>query len=121
MALRHQIARRPSRPALGRPQPVARPARISPAHRRPSSSFSARRLEWVVLSRPDCSLCHEFLAEFADLLSAEDAAGVKVVDVDQDPALARKYGQRIPVLLADGEFVCDYRLDRERVLLHIGR
>ena len=40
-----------------------------------------------------------------------------MVDIDQDPALARKYGHRIPVLLADGEFVCDYRLDRERVRL----
>jgi hypothetical protein len=37
------------------------------------------------------------------------------VDIDQDPQLARKYGQRIPVLLADGEFVCAYRLDEGRV------
>jgi hypothetical protein len=57
------------------------------------------------------------LAELAEVLSPAEAAQVSVVDVDQDPALARKYGHRIPVLLADGEFVCDYQLDRERVRL----
>ena len=57
------------------------------------------------------------LVELAELLSPAEAARVAVVDIDQDPELERKYGQRIPVLLADGEFVCDYRLDRERVRL----
>jgi ABC-type uncharacterized transport system ATPase subunit len=71
-------------------------------------------VHWTVLSRPECSLCEQFLTELADLLSPAEAARVSVVDVDQDPELARKYGHRIPVLLADGEFVCDYRLDRDR-------
>jgi hypothetical protein len=75
-------------------------------------------VHWTVLSRPDCSLCEQLLAELAEVLSPAEAARVSVVDVDQDPALAGKYGHRIPVLLADGEFVCDYRLDRERVRLH---
>jgi hypothetical protein len=60
------------------------------------------------------------LVELGELLSPAEAARVSVVDIDQDPALERKYGQRIPVLLADGEFVCDYRLDRERVQLLLG-
>jgi hypothetical protein len=71
--------------------------------------------QWTVLSRPDCSLCEQLLHELAEELSPAEAAQVRVVDIDQDPALARKYGHRIPVLLADEEFVCDYRLDRERV------
>ena len=75
-------------------------------------------VHWTVLSRPDCSLCEQLLVELAEVLSPADAARVSVIDVDQDPALARKYGHRIPVLLADGEFVCDYRLDRERVRHH---
>nr|PZN21854.1 MAG: hypothetical protein DIU80_18580 [Chloroflexota bacterium] len=73
--------------------------------------------QWTVLSRPDCSLCEQLLAELAEELDPAEAARVRVLDVDQDPALARKYGQRIPVLLADDEFVCNYRLDRERVRL----
>lgn len=70
-----------------------------------------------MLSRAECSLCEQLLVELGELLSPAEAARVVVVDIDQDPALERKYGQRIPVLLADGEFVCDYRLDRERVQL----
>jgi hypothetical protein len=75
-------------------------------------------VHWTVLSRPDCSLCEQLLTELAEVLSPAEAARVSVVDIDQDPDLVRKYGHRIPVLLADGEFVCDYRLDRERVRLH---
>ena len=76
--------------------------------------------QWTVLSRADCSLCEQLLAELAQLLGPAEAARVVIVDIDQDPALARKYGQRIPVLLADGEFVCDYRLDAQRVRLAVG-
>lgn len=74
-------------------------------------------IQWTVLSRPECSLCEQLLAELAEELSPAEAAEVRVIDIDRAPALARKYGQRIPVLLADGEFVCDYRLDRERLRL----
>ncbi|WP_129647188.1 glutaredoxin family protein [Peristeroidobacter agariperforans] len=70
---------------------------------------------WTVLSRAECSLCEQLLTELAEELSPAEAARVSVVDVDGDPALARKYGHRVPVLLADGDFVCNYRLDRERV------
>lgn len=70
---------------------------------------------WTVYSRPDCSLCEEFLLELAAALGPEAAADVAVVDVDSAPDLARRYGQRIPVLVADGEFVCACRLDLERV------
>lgn len=72
---------------------------------------------WTVLSRAECSLCEQLLMELAGELSPAEAAQVSVVDVDGDPELVRKYGHRVPVLLADGDFVCDYRLDRERVRL----
>lgn len=55
------------------------------------------------------------LAELAELLGPEAALQVQVVDISGNAALERKYGNRIPVLLADGEFVCAYRLDGERV------
>lgn len=71
--------------------------------------------QWTVLSRPDCGLCEQLLRELGEELSPTEAARVQVVDIDQDPALARKYGHRIPVLLADDEYVCNFRLDRERV------
>ena len=71
--------------------------------------------QWTVYSRTDCSLCEHLLEELAELLGPAVAAAVQVVDIAGDPELERKYGTRIPVLLADGEFVCAYRLDVERV------
>jgi len=75
---------------------------------------------WTVLSRAECSLCEHLLAELAEELPPAEAAQVAVVDVDQDPELVRKYGHRVPVLLADGDFVCDYRLDRDRLRALLG-
>jgi hypothetical protein len=71
--------------------------------------------EWTVYSRPECGLCEELLHELAEILPAKDAAAVRVIDISSDPELERRYGQRIPVLLADGEFVCAYRLDPTRL------
>jgi hypothetical protein len=75
--------------------------------------------EWIVYSRPGCGLCDEMLSDLASVLPRPEALRVRVVDIDAEPDLQRKYGRRIPVLLADGEFVCAYRLDRERVAAHL--
>jgi hypothetical protein len=73
--------------------------------------------QWTVYSRADCSLCEHMLEELAEVLGAQ--AAVQVVDIDGEPELERKYGARIPVLLADGEFVCAYRLDAQRVRAYL--
>lgn len=70
--------------------------------------------EWRVLSRPECSLCDAMLQQLVDLLG-EQAGQVMVQDISDDTELERKYGQRIPVLIIDGEFVCAYRLDQSRI------
>ena len=70
---------------------------------------------WIVYSRADCSLCDQLLTELADLLGPAAAGEVIVLDVDNDVVTREKYAQRVPVLLADGDFVCAYRLDRQRV------
>ena len=73
--------------------------------------------QWTVYSRADCSLCEHMLEQLAELLGPQ--VPVQVVDIEGDPELERKYGTRIPVLLADGEFVCAYRLDPERVRAYV--
>lgn len=73
---------------------------------------------WTVYTRPECSLCEAMLAELGALLGP-DAARVTVIDISGDAVLEARYGQRIPVLLADGEFVCAYRLDAQRVRGHL--
>ena len=75
---------------------------------------------WTVYSRPECSLCEQLLEDLARLLGPREAGQVQVVDISQDPALERKYGLRIPVLTADGEFICAYRLDVDRVRTLLG-
>jgi Glutaredoxin-like domain (DUF836) len=74
---------------------------------------------WTVYSRADCSLCERLIEELAELLGPEAAAAVQVVDIDGQPELEHRYGTRIPVLTADGEFVCAYRLDADRVRAHL--
>ncbi|HYM36592.1 MAG TPA: glutaredoxin family protein [Steroidobacteraceae bacterium] len=69
---------------------------------------------WIVYSRPGCGLCEEFLLELAALLG-DRAFLVKVVNIDDDDELVRKYFDRIPVLTVDDEFICQYRLDAETV------
>jgi Glutaredoxin-like domain (DUF836) len=70
---------------------------------------------WTVYSRADCSLCEHMLAQLADLLGPQAAAAVQIVDIEGQPELERRFGTRIPVLTADDEFVCAYRLDEQRV------
>ncbi len=70
---------------------------------------------WTVYSRADCSLCERMLEELAELLGPQAAAEVQVVDIAGQAELERRYGMRIPVLMADGDFVCAYRLDADRV------
>jgi hypothetical protein len=69
--------------------------------------------KWTVYTKAECSLCETMLGALAELVGA--AAEVAVIDIDGDAQLERKYGQRVPVLMADGEFVCAYRLDEQRV------
>lgn len=58
------------------------------------------------------------LLEICDWLGAESAARVMVQDISGDELLERKYGTRLPVLTIGGEFVCAYRLDKERAGAH---
>lgn len=63
-----------------------------------------------VYSREGCGLCEEMLAELTPWAGAQGVP-VEVVDVDDDPTLARRYGLKVPVLEWDGETVCFGCLD----------
>ncbi|MDY0066445.1 MAG: glutaredoxin family protein [Steroidobacteraceae bacterium] len=77
-------------------------------------------MHWTLYTRPDCSLCEQLMEDFAALVGEQVAAQVQVIDISGDQELERKYGRRIPVLTADGEFVCAYRLDARRVRALLG-
>lgn len=73
---------------------------------------------WTVYTRAGCSLCEQMMIELAEQLGPA-AAQVAVIDIAGSPELEDRYGRRVPVLLADGDFVCCYRLDVERVRAYL--
>lgn len=77
-------------------------------------------VRWTVFTRTGCTLCEEMMAELAEVLG-EAASDVAVVDIADDPELEARYGRRIPVLMADDDFVCSYRLDLDRVRGYLKR
>jgi hypothetical protein len=74
----------------------------------------------LLLTRPDCPLCEEFLEELAHEFPAL-AARVEAADVDSREDWRSLYGQRIPVLLGeDGSVWAEGRLDRAAVAERLG-
>ena len=74
----------------------------------------------TVLSRAYCHLCEDLLAALRQYQSRYDFE-IEVVDVDSDPALEARWGDKVPVLL-DGELeVCHYYLDHDAVDARLAR
>ncbi|HET7133873.1 MAG TPA: glutaredoxin family protein [Gammaproteobacteria bacterium] len=72
----------------------------------------------LLYSRPECHLCEALAADLEPLLRASGAE-LTVVDVDSSPDLVRRYGLRIPVLVAGDVELSGYPLDRERVTRYL--
>ncbi len=64
----------------------------------------------TLLVREYCHLCEQMQEALAPLL-ATAATTVEVIDVDADPALEARWGERVPVLLAGEHELCHFRLD----------
>ena len=60
----------------------------------------------LLLTRPDCELCEEFLAALVQWEAGHELPPLRVLNVDSDPLLQRRFGLQIPVLLCDGARVC---------------
>jgi thioredoxin reductase (NADPH) len=65
----------------------------------------------TLLTRAYCHLCDEMRAEVGPLATAA-AVAVDEIDVDGDPALEARWGDRVPVLLAGDRELFHYRVDR---------
>lgn len=64
-----------------------------------------------VYSRRGCHLCELLIEELLELLQGRMA--LQIHDIDTDEAWRREYDTRVPVVKYDGEFICQYHLDRE--------
>jgi hypothetical protein len=71
----------------------------------------------TLLVRAYCHLCDDMRAALQPLAAAAGAT-ITEIDVDADPSLDARFGERVPVLLLgsiDGAELCHYRIDRECV------
>ncbi len=71
-------------------------------------------IEFTLISRSYCHLCHEMEVAVRPILQAA-GVGLKVVDVDADPALEALYDELVPVLLNGDQEICHYFLDEEKL------
>ena len=73
-----------------------------------------RRIALTLYARTWCHLCDDMLAGL-QALQARLPFAVTVIDVDSDPALEQRYGERVPVLLHGERELCHYQLNSAAV------
>ncbi len=73
----------------------------------------------VLVGKPGCHLCDEARAVIARVC-AEQAVAWREVSILDDPALADRYWEQIPVTLVDGEVVGVWRVDPGRLAAALG-
>jgi glutaredoxin len=69
----------------------------------------------TLYSRPGCHLCDDARGVLQQLQRRADFA-LDEVDITTDDELHRRYLERIPVVALEGEELCDYYVDKERLL-----
>jgi glutaredoxin len=66
----------------------------------------------VLYGREGCHLCDDARAAL-HRVRAEQPFRLVEVDIEDDPALLRRYLERIPVITVDGEELSEYFLDED--------
>jgi len=74
----------------------------------------------TLYGKPGCHLCEEAQTAVAAARSRRDFA-LEEVDISLDPRLARRYGERIPVVAIDDEDVLELRFTFEELVRWLDR
>jgi glutaredoxin len=74
----------------------------------------------TLLGRPGCHLCDD-AREHLVRLRAELPFALVEVDIESDDDLLRRYLERIPVVVIDGEELSDFFVDEEALRRRLGR
>ncbi len=77
-------------------------------------------VELTLYTRPGCHLCDD-LKETLLRLRRRQPFELREVDISRDPALERRYGHDIPVLLIDGVETARHRIDEADLLRKLAR
>ena len=65
----------------------------------------------IVYGREECHLCLDMIAALQEL-QKQRCFSFTFVDIDDDPTLKMRYGEKIPVLTSSGDQeICHYYLD----------
>lgn len=66
----------------------------------------------IIYGREECHLCQQMIAALHELSNRKPLT-FQVVDIDSEPELASRYGEKIPVLASalTGQEICHYFLD----------
>jgi glutaredoxin len=76
--------------------------------------------EVILYTRVGCHLCEDAEAVLRRL-RAERPFELRLVDIDRDPELARRYGVRVPVVAVDGEDLFEYEVPLDLLRARLGR
>lgn len=78
----------------------------------PTSDSDAAHV--TVYTREGCHLCHDAIETVERVAAAVDRpVTVETVDVDDDPDLRERYGERVPYVTVDGHPRFKYRVDAD--------
>ena len=64
-----------------------------------------------VYTRRGCHLCELLIEELLEM--AEGRLELDICDIDTRDDWRQKYDRRVPVVRYDGQFICQYHLDRD--------
>ena len=74
----------------------------------------------TLLGKPGCCLCDD-ARRTVERVRATRPFALEEVDVSLDPRLHRRYGERIPVLLVDGEEAFELGVDAQELERRLDR
>ncbi len=74
----------------------------------------------TLYSRTGCHLCERMIHNLM-ILQQQHVFQVLVVDIDGDPKLREHYNERVPLLVAEKEELCEYWLENAPILEYLQR
>jgi glutaredoxin len=77
---------------------------------RPDDETMTDSVKVDIYSRPGCHLCDE-AKEVIERVGRRVAFTLRVINIETDPELEKKYGEEIPVVFVNGMLAFKYRVD----------
>ena len=72
-------------------------------------------MEFVIYSRQGCHLC-DVMKDELEAMTLSKTNTIKLVDIDNDPALKKRFNDQIPVLFVNDVEICHYKLNKKKLL-----